>query len=97
MLHKYVDALLRHLDERFKNSLPSFSPLTVFDPLLLPLPESEAFLDYGRAEIQEIGKIHVPGKVPEVVAEFELFKFHMARFNIPACDKLTGERKLRLC
>ena len=31
------------------------------------------------------------GKVAEVVAEFELFKFHMARFNIPAPDKLTGE------
>ena len=30
-------------------------------------------------------------KVAEVVAKFELFKFHMARFNIPAPDKLIGE------
>lgn len=91
LLHKYVDALVQHLDERFEISLPLFSHLTVFDPLLLPLPDSVAFLDYGKDQIQEIGKIYAPEKVPEVVAEFELFKFHMARFNIPAPDKLTEE------
>ena len=63
----------------------------MFDPLLLPSPDSVAFLDYGKAEIAEIGKIYAPEKIPEVVAEFELFKFHMARFNIPAPEKLIGE------
>ena len=91
LLHKYVEALVQHLDERFKNSLPLFSLFTVFDPLLLPSPDSVAFLDYGKAEIAEIGKIYAPEKIPEVVAEFELFKFHMARFNIPAPEKLIGE------
>lgn len=91
LLHKYVDALVQHLDERFKNSLPLFSLFTVFDPRLLPSPDSVAFLDYGKAEIEEIGKIYAPEKVPEVVAEFELFKFHVTRFNIPSPDKLIGE------
>lgn len=30
----------------------------------------------------KIGKIYTAGKVSEAVAEFQLFKFHMARFNI---------------
>lgn len=63
----------------------------MFDPVLLPSPDSVSFLEYGKDEIQEIGKIYAPEKVAEVVAEFELFKFHMARFNIPAPDKLLGE------
>ncbi len=82
--HTYADALVQHLDERFQNSLPLFSHLTVFDPLLLPLPDSVAFLEEGKDKIQEIAKIYAPEKVAEVVAEFELFKFHMARFDIPA-------------
>ena len=36
LLHKYVEALIQHLDERFKDSLPLFSLFTVFDPVLLP-------------------------------------------------------------
>ena len=91
LLHTYVDALLQHLNERFQNSLPLFSRLTVFDPLLLLLPDSVAFLEYGKVKIQQIAKIYAPGKVAEVVAEFELFKFHMVRFDIPAPAKLIGE------
>ena len=91
LLHKSVDALVQYLDEHFRNSLPLFSQLRVFDPVLLPSPDSVSLLGYGKDEIQEIGKICAPDKVAEVVAEFELFKFHMARFNIPAPDKLTGE------
>ena len=92
-LHKFVDALIHHLHERFRNSLPLFSQLRVFDPLLLPSPDSVSFLEYGKDEIQKIRKIYMyaKDKVAEVVAEFELFKFHMASFNIPAPDKLTGE------
>lgn len=93
LLHTYVDALVQHLDERFQNSLPLFSHLTVFDPLLLPLPDSISFLEYGKDKIQEIAKIYAPGKVAEVVAEFKLFKFHMARFDIPAPAKLIGEKQ----
>ena len=54
----------------------------MFDPVLLPSPDSLSFLEYGKHEIQEIGKIYAPEKIPEVVAEFELFKFLMARFNM---------------
>ena len=91
LVHKYVEALIQHLDERFKDSLPLFSLFTVFDPVLLPSPDSVAFLDYGKDEIAKIGMIYAPEKVSEVVAEFELFKFHMARFDIPAPEKLIGE------
>ena len=91
LLHKYVDVLVQHLDERFRNSLPLFSEFIVFDPVLLPSPDSVSFLDYGKDEIQEIGKTYALEKVAEVLAEFELFKFHMARFNTSAPDKLIGE------
>lgn len=47
LFHKYVDALVQRLDERFRNSLPLFSQLTVFDPVLLPSPDSVVFLEYG--------------------------------------------------
>jgi len=47
----------------------------VFDPLLLPLPDSVAFLEYGKGKIQEIAKIYAPQKVPEVVAELKLLSF----------------------
>lgn len=49
--------------------------LTVFDPLLLPWPDSVAFLEYGKGKIQEIAKIYAPQKVPEVVAELKLLSF----------------------
>lgn len=62
LLHKYVDALVQHLDERFRNSLPLFSQLIVFDPVLLPSPDSLSFLEYGKHEIQEIGKIYARKK-----------------------------------
>ena len=62
LLHKYVDALVQHLDERFRNTLPLFSQLTVLDPVLLPSPDSVAFLEYGKDEIQETGKIYAPEK-----------------------------------
>lgn len=91
LLHKYVEALIKHLDKRFKESLPLFSLFTVFDPVFLPSAGSVAFLDYGKDEIAKIGKIHAPEKVSEAVAEFELFKFHMVRFNIPVPEKLIGE------
>lgn len=35
----------------------------------------------------EIGKIYAAGKVSEAVAEFQLFKFHMARFNISSLQE----------
>ena len=91
LLHKYVDALVQHLNEHFRKSPPLFSQLIVFDPVLLPSPDSVSFLEYGEDEIQEIGNIYAPEKVAEVLAEFELFKFHMTRFNIPAPDKPMGE------
>ena len=60
LLHEYVEALIQHLDERFKESLPLFSLFTVFDPVLLPSPDSAAFLDYGEDEIAKNGKIYTP-------------------------------------
>ena len=89
LLHKYVEALIKHLDEHFKESLPLFSLFTVFDPVLLPSPDAAAFLDYRKDEIAKIVKIYATEKVSEAVAEF--FKFHMERFNIPAPEKLIGE------
>ena len=58
-LHEYVEALIQHLDERFKESLPLFSLFTVFDPVLLPSPDSAAFLDYGEDEIANQRELRV--------------------------------------
>jgi hypothetical protein len=91
LLHRYVAALTQHLDERFQESLPLFSLFSIFDPSLLPAVDSTEFSEYGKGEISDIGKIYVPNRIPEVVAEFELFKFHMAKFKIPEPSKLVGE------
>ncbi|CAB3989780.1 zinc finger 862-like [Paramuricea clavata] len=91
LLHRYVAALTQHLDERFQESLPLFSLFSIFDPSLLPAVDSTEFSEYGKGEISNIGKIYVPNRIPEVVAEFELFKFHMAKFKIPEPSKLVGE------
>ena len=75
LLHRYVAALTQHLDERFQESLPLFSLFSIFDPSLLPAVDSPQFSEYGKNEISEIGKIYVsPQRIPEVVAEFKLFK-----------------------
>ena len=44
LLHEYVDTLVQHLNRHFRNSLPLFSQLKVFDPILLPSPDSVSFL-----------------------------------------------------
>ena len=59
LLHEYVEALIQHLDEHFKESLPLFSLFTVFDPVLLPSPDSAAFLDYGEDEIANQRELRV--------------------------------------
>ena len=93
LLHEYVEALIQHLDEHSKDSLPLFSLFTVFILccylLLVQLPSYT--VDYGKDEMAKIRKIYAPEKVSEVVAELELFKFHMTRFNIPAPERLIGE------
>ena len=75
LLYQYVAALTEHLDERFQESLPLFSLFSIFDPSLLPAVDSPESSEYGKDEISEIGKMYVsPQRIPEVVAEFELFK-----------------------
>ena len=92
LLHRYAAALTQHLDERFQESLPLFSLFSIFDPSLLPAVDSPEFSEYGKDEISEIGKIYVsPQRIPEVVEEFELFKFHMAKFKILEPSKLVDE------
>ena len=81
LLHRYVAALTQHLDERFQESLSLFS---IFDPSLLPAVDSPEFSEYRKDEISEIEKTYVsPQRIPKVVTEFELFKFHMTKFKIP--------------
>ena len=50
MLVNYTDALIRNIDDRFKESLPVVTALSIFDPVLMPSVGD--FRSYGLAEIE---------------------------------------------
>lgn len=58
MLVQYTDALVRNIDDRFKESLPVVTALSIFDPLLMP--SAGDVKSYGLIEIELIGKHFFP-------------------------------------
>ena len=43
LLQKYIKALVKNIDKRFKSSLPVLSAFSAFDPMLIPNRQSPAF------------------------------------------------------
>ena len=56
MLVKYTAALVGNIDDRFKESMPVLTALSIFDPLLIPNDIKE----YGHAEIELTTKHFYP-------------------------------------
>lgn len=63
MLVTYTNALIRNMDDRFKESLPILTVLSIFDPLLMP--SAGDFTSYGLAEMELIAKHFFPGQIDE--------------------------------
>jgi len=53
LLQKYIKALVKNIDKRFKSSLPVLSAFSAFDPMLIPNRQSPAaFHSHGDAEVE---------------------------------------------
>lgn len=52
LLQKYIKALVKNIDKRFKSSLPVLSAFSAFDPMLIPNRQSPAFQSHGQAEVK---------------------------------------------
>ena len=52
LLQKYIKALVRNIDKRFKSSLPVLSAFSAFGPMLMPNRQSPAFHSHGDAEVK---------------------------------------------
>ena len=75
-LANYTNALIRNMDDRFKESLPVVTALSIFDPLLMP--SVGEFQSYGLAEIKLIAKHFFPDQNDQqerVIAEWGKLKY----------------------
>lgn len=54
LLQKYIKALVKNIDKRFKSSLPVLSAFSAFDPMLIPNRQSPAFHSHGDAEVKVV-------------------------------------------
>ena len=74
LLVRYTDSLVRNIDDRFKESLPIVTALSIFDPLFM----SSDVKSYGLLEIELIGKHFFPDDVDQqerVKAEWGKLKY----------------------
>ena len=73
---KYTDALMKNIDDRFKESMPVVTALSIFDPLLMP--SAGDVKSYGLLEVELIGKHFFPEDVDQqerVKAEWGKLKY----------------------
>ena len=76
LLVKYTDALMKNIDDRFKESMPVVTALSIFDPLLMP--SAGDVKSYGLLEVELIGKHFFPEDVDQqerVKAEWGKLKY----------------------
>ena len=90
MLVTYTNALIRNMDDRFKESLPVVTALSIFYPLLMP--SAGDFTSYGLAEMELIAKHFFPGQINEqerVKAEWGKLKYDIRDWK----TKMSAEIK----
>ena len=83
MLVNYTDALIRNIDDRFKESLPVVTALSIFDPVLMPSVGD--FRSYGLAEIELVAKHFFPEQddlQERVKAEWGKLKYDIRDWKI---------------
>ena len=76
LLVKYTDALMKNIDDRFKESMPVVTALSIFDPLLMP--SAGDVKSYSLLEVELIGKHFFPEDVDQqerVKAEWGKLKY----------------------
>ena len=61
LLHRYVDALKRNIDERLSESIPVLETMTVFDPLLISQRSSCTFTAHGTQQVKILSGHSHPG------------------------------------
>ncbi|XP_067848205.1 uncharacterized protein [Heptranchias perlo] len=91
LLDAYVAALKADLQRRFGASLPLVSAFSIFNPLLVPSPESPDFAEYGQPEIKTLAAHFYreaeggEAKFSQLVAEWGKLKFdlHAWKNNVP--------------
>ena len=97
LLHRYVDALKRNIDERLSESIPVLEAMTVFDPLLIPQRGSCTFTAHGTQQVKILSGHFHPGDsfVQEsILAEWGKLKFDLMEWmKIIPEDIKTRETK----
>ena len=84
ILNRYIDALLKNIDYRFKDSLPVISAFSVFDPMIMPAKDSPEFLKYAHTELSTLAE-HFFGtgedarsdSAKQLFCEWDAFKYNM--------------------
>ena len=80
LLRKYVSALK---DLRFHNTLPLLGALSIFDPTLIPTSATE-LSSYGVESIRVLASHYYPDQHDQLLAEWNILKYHMKDMTIPA-------------
>ena len=81
----YVTALTDNIDQRFQHSLPVVSSFRIFDPLSMPIANSE-FVGYGQNDIQTLANHVLSGdenssKRLKLEAEWNNFKYELSDWS----------------
>ena len=82
---QYVTALTDNIDQRFQHSLPVVSSFRIFDPLSMPIANSE-FVGYGQNDIQTLANHFFSGdenssKRLKLEAEWNNFKYELSDWS----------------
>ena len=92
LLGRYTESLQRNIQRRFEDCLGILKSFSVFNPLMLPSPESDEFKDYGERSIITLADHFYDGNGLEkekLQAEWGKFKFDLLAWkdDIPTSVK----------
>ena len=96
LLQKYIKALVKNIDKRFKSSLPVLSAFSAFDPMLIPNRQSPAFHSHGDAEVKVVADHFFDGdgsEADEFKTEWKKLKYDLLSWkeHIPK-DTVDGKK-----
>ncbi|XP_070550080.1 zinc finger protein 862-like isoform X2 [Ptychodera flava] len=94
LMRNYIGALIENIDNRFAESSPVLTALSVFDPLSMPSKDNETFSSYGQAHIKVLAdhfyqneEVAVKeSKTQKLVNEFTQLKYYYVDYmkaNMP--------------
>ena len=80
LLGRYIESLKSNIQRRFEDCLRILKSFSIFNPLMLPRPESDEFKDYGERSIITLAGHFYDGnelKKEKLQAERGKFKFDL--------------------